>query len=141
MLDVVRTGRAVVAFGIAMALAVCSPISGGSINVPTGVWGGDHIAMEVTDKGAQLDFDCAHGSIDEPLVLDNRGRFTVKGSYTAEAPGPQHDDQNQRTRPALYAGAVEGSSMTVTISFTDKADALGPFLLTRGKTAKITKCL
>ena len=32
----------------------------------TGVWGGQHIRAEVTDRGADIEFDCAHGAIDQP---------------------------------------------------------------------------
>jgi len=37
-----------------------------------GVWGGQHIRAEVTDSGADIEFDCAHGTIDQPIVLDGK---------------------------------------------------------------------
>lgn len=96
------------------ATALCSPTYKGAPSVhtapsvATGTWGGDHIGLEVTDKGAQVDFDCAHGSIDEPLTLDSDGRFGAKGSYAPEGPGPQREDQSGQGRPARYAGRVQG---------------------------------
>jgi hypothetical protein len=122
-------------------MAFCSPTYDASPSVPLGAWGGDHIGLEVTDKGAQADFDCAHGSVDEPLALDNAGRFNARGSYTRETPGPQREDQTRQDSPARYVGRVQGSTMTMTISLTESGETVGLFTLTRGKTPKITKCL
>ena len=40
-----------------------SPIAPGS-------WGGNHIRMIVTAEGAAIEYDCAWGTIDEPLLAD-----------------------------------------------------------------------
>ena len=121
--------------------ALCSPTYEGAPSVATGTWGGDHLSLEVMDRGAQADFDCAHGSIDEPVTLDSDGRFDAKGSYAPEGPGPQREDQSGQGRPARYAGRVQGSTMTITISLIESGETVGPFTLTRGKTPKLTKCL
>src|SRR6266487_5167816 len=55
--------------------------------IGAGVWGGDHIRMEVSGNGATLEFDCAHGNISGPLTLDRLGRFQAKGSFTREHGG------------------------------------------------------
>ena len=31
--------------------------------LPNGVWGGEHIRMDVTDSGADIEFDCARGTV------------------------------------------------------------------------------
>ena len=46
------------------------------------IWGGEHIEMEVTRDGATLEFDCATGTIAEPLPVHSQGRFSVKGTFT-----------------------------------------------------------
>src|SRR5215203_6116873 len=38
--------------------------------VAEGTWGGAHLRLSVGGEGAQLEFDCAHGEISGPLVLD-----------------------------------------------------------------------
>src|SRR6476646_10548734 len=53
-----------------------------------GVWGGEHIRLEVTDRGATIEYDCAHSTIDEPIFLNSKGNFDVKGKYTPEHGGP-----------------------------------------------------
>ena len=121
--------------------ALCSPTYEGAPSVATGTWGGDHIRLEVTDRGGQADFDCAHGCIDEPVTLDSDGRFDAKGSYAQEGAGPQREDQSGQGRPARYAGRVRGSTMTRIVSLSESGEKVGPFTLTRGKAPKITKCL
>ena len=38
-----------------------------SAGIPKGVWRGVHIQMQATDKGADIEYDCAHGTISEPI--------------------------------------------------------------------------
>jgi hypothetical protein len=46
-----------------------------------------HVGMEISDKGAELNFDCAHGSITQKLVPDNVGRFVARAFTYGEHPG------------------------------------------------------
>src|SRR5262249_24911263 len=48
-------------------------------SVPNGTWGGDHVVLTVTDGGGTVEMDCAHGTLDHPLQLDDAGRFSVAG--------------------------------------------------------------
>ena len=106
--------------------------------VPTGSWGGDHIALDVTGTGAQVNFDCAHGTLVQPLTLDSSGQFGVPGTYTPEGgPTPQFE---QRI-PAVYSGRLQGKTLTLTVTLTGSSQALGSFTLTWGRTPTITKCL
>ncbi len=69
--------------------------------VPNGVWGGEHIRMDVTDSGADIEFDCARGSISQRLVLDAQGRFKLQGTYKAETPAVVRKNcMRQRFAPA-----------------------------------------
>ena len=61
--------------------------------VPNGVWGGEHIRMEVTDSGADIEFNCARGTISQRLAVDAQGRFRLPGTYKAETPAPASLDQ------------------------------------------------
>jgi len=108
--------------------------------VPTGTWGGDHIRLEVTSKGALVQFDCAHGSVDERLILDSNGRFDARGSYTEESPGPQREDQPARPKLARYAGGVQVSTITLTITLSQEGQIIGPFSLVKDKMPRISKC-
>ena len=45
--------------------------------LPVGLWGGEHISLEVTEQGATIEYDCAHATIEQRIALDRRGRFDV----------------------------------------------------------------
>lgn len=47
--------------------------------IPTGTWGGDHIRLVVSATGATIEYDCAHGTIDEQLLLKEDGSFEAIG--------------------------------------------------------------
>jgi hypothetical protein len=103
-------------------------------------WGGDHIEMQVTDRGATIEFDCAHGTIDGPIAPDSNGQFTIAGTFSGEHAGPVREGDSQ-TRSATYAGSIKDDAMALRISFAGK-DAPSPmtFDLVRGRAGRVRKC-
>src|SRR6476646_6480444 len=65
------------------SLAICAVVTtsacGGTPSMPSpialGLWGGDHIAMTVTDSVTHVELDCAHGDISGPLTVNADDRF------------------------------------------------------------------
>lgn len=115
--------------------------------VLAGTWGGEHVRLESTEHGGQLEFDCAHGSIEEPLSLDDEGRFSVKGTYLREHPGPLRPGREAGAHPATYSGEVHGTRMTLRVllsgrseSESESDESIGPFALTFATTGRIRKC-
>jgi len=106
--------------------------------VPAGTWGGEHIGMEVTAKGATLDYDCAHGSIDQAMTLDANGNFDVPGKHYKEHPGPSRDDETGQ--PARYTGSVYNQRLTLRVKLTNTNETIGPFSLTYNQTPRVYKC-
>jgi hypothetical protein len=121
-------------------LACSSPVSPGEI-VAAGTWGGEHVALEVTADGGRIEYDCAHGEISEPLRLDRDGHFDAAGTHTPEHGGPVREDEEIVSRPARYAGRVDGTRMTLTVTLTDAREVLGTFTLTHGVPGRLLKCL
>jgi hypothetical protein len=116
------------------------PAAPGQQRLPSGQWGGQHAGMEVTDAGAQLEFDCAHGRIDQAITLSESGRFDVKGTYAPERPGPRREDENT-ARTVRYIGQVNGKAMKLTIAASDSSsDAIASYTLEHGKAPVIRKC-
>lgn len=105
-----------------------------------GQWGAQGVSMEVSDSGATLDFDCAHGSISEAMVPDSSGKFVVKGFFATEHPGPIREGEDTSGQPATYTGAVDGQTLTLTIRLTGTSETIGTFTLTYGKMGRIRKC-
>ena len=119
---------------ILCALAWVSPTQDSPV-----VWGGDHIEMEVTRTGARLEFDCAHGTIDEPLRADAQGSFTLKGTFTAERGGPTRDD-NPPAPKATYSGTIHGTAMSLQV-VVEGGDARGTiYELVRDQRGNVRKC-
>lgn len=89
----------------------------------------------------RIEYDCAHGDLAEPLALDRSGWFDVTGSHTPEHGGPVREDEKSESRPAGYAGRVDGGRMTLTVTLTDTGEILGTFALTQGVAGRLKKCL
>lgn len=105
-----------------------------------GTWGGQSIAMEVSDEGAEIEFDCAHGRITEKIAPDADGKFEAKGVFARERGGPQRMGENNE-QPAVYRGSIKEKTMTLSIELTRNKENLGTFTLTQGSTGRIHKCL
>jgi hypothetical protein len=109
--------------------------------VPNGVWGGEHIRMEVSDSGADIEFDCARGSISQRLELDDKGRFQVQGIYMAESPAPAAVDGRLTASgvKATYTGTLNGSSLHLEV-FIEGQDTPRTFDLVQGDQGHLAKC-
>ena len=106
----------------------------------TGVWGGQHIRVEVTDSGADIEFDCAHGTIDQPIVLDGKGKFDVEGKFTTERGGPTRRDQKSNYRLVRYVGQVKEQALALTITDAGTKETIDSFTLTHGSDGRLMKC-
>lgn len=106
----------------------------------TGSWGGEHIGLTFTAQGASIEYDCAQGTIDGPVVPDREGRFEAKGTHTAEHGGPVREGEQGEARPARYRGRVTGGSLKLTITLSS-GEEIGTFLLTRDASPRLTRCL
>ena len=122
---------------------------GGAINknpvqnndkLATGVWGGDHIRAEVTESGAQIEFDCAHGAIDQAIVLNSKGGFDVPGKYAPQHGGPVRDDEESKAISVHYVGAIRGSELSLTITNAETKGSIGDYILTHGNEGRVMKC-
>lgn len=105
----------------------------------SGDWGGAHARLSSLKDGVELEFDCGHGKLDEPLVPGRDGAFSSKGRYVAEHGGPTLKDETAQSRPARYEGSITGERMRLKVAI-DGGDTLGPFELTRGGRARLMKC-
>jgi hypothetical protein len=107
----------------------------------TGVWGGQGISMSVTANGATIEYDCAHGTIDGPIVPDAGGRFEVTGTHVFERGGPVREGEPEDRHPARYIGVVGGDTLTITVTVIDQNRVVGTFTLTYGRPGRIVRCL
>jgi hypothetical protein len=108
--------------------------------VARGTWGGDHVRLEVGEKGAELDFDCAHGSIDNPILLNDQGRFEIKGVLVREQHGPVRVGHEPKNESAVYSGRLQGATMTLWVTLSGSQETLGTYSLVHGEQARVRKC-
>ena len=106
----------------------------------TGVWGGDHIRAEVTDRGAEIEFDCAHGVIAEAIALNTKGGFDVPGKYAPEHGGPVRDNETSKGISVRYVGSLRDSEISLAIINADTKETIGTFTLTHGNDGRVMKC-
>ena len=104
-------------------------------------WGGDHIGLTVSATGGTLEYDCASGTVDQPIVAATNGSFVALGTHTIGHGGPSMVGEIPDRHPARYAGWTDGEKMTLSVTITDTGQKLGDFTLVRGQTPHVFRCL
>jgi hypothetical protein len=106
--------------------------------ISKGLWGGQHISMQVGAKSATIEYDCATGVIDGPLLVDAVGEFDLRGTHRTERGGPIRADESSKGQPATYTGSIQGNKMTLTLKVGDLEPET--FTLEKGKEGELVKC-
>ena len=135
-----------------LALAAATLVSGCSTMEvkPThvvGLWGGPHVGAQFQGGLADVQFDCASGTIDDPVPVADVGPFSVKGTYRTGAPGPIKVGQFFKSQDAVFSGQItkgtaKNAPRTMTLNVVlEDGTALGPFMLTENAPPQLTRCL
>lgn len=127
------------------SLGACSTIGPDASRI-FGGWGGPHIGLAFQGGLADVSFDCASGTIDDPVYPAKDGTFAAKGTYRTGALGPIKVGQFFKSQGAAYSGhvtaaAVKGAPrvMTLNVALEDGTN-LGPFTLDEGAPPQLTRC-
>lgn len=107
---------------------------------PVGDWGGEHISLQLSERGGKLEFDCAHGTIDQRITLDRQGGFDVTGTFVEEHGGPVRQNERGRSHQVRYTGRVREGKMKLTIRQSNTKKIVGTFTLALGEEAMLVKC-
>jgi len=105
-----------------------------------GVWGADHHELVASGDGILVEYDCAHGTIEEALVFDSAGTFDVMGTHTQEG-GPVDLDSPPLALEARYQGRLVGDRLELTVTIAETGDVIGPYTVVRGEKGTLYKCL
>jgi len=135
-----RLSAAITMIANTLLLTSCAPnqpirVSDGLV---VGSWGGQHIALALSDSGGTVEYDCAHGAIREPVRTQD-GAFQAQGIHLRDHGGPVRIDELIDSVPTLYIGHVDGNQMTLRVFA--GADTLGPFELGRDQSPLLLRCL
>lgn len=120
-----------------LALAGCVAFDQGPMALK-GSWGGPHIGVDLEGGLGSVQFDCAAGSIDQPII--SGGSFSVPGTYRPGQGGPVRVGQIFVSKRATYSGTATKTDMTMTVTLED-GEMLGPFSLKLGAPPEVTRCL
>ena len=137
--------RIIAALAAALALSACQspgpPLAHAGGNPVTGSWGGDHISLIMGPTSGRLEYDCASGEIDGPLLVDQAGRFTASGYHSPGHGGPDRQGYEPPRLAALYSGQVHRDAMTLTVSVPSTGIQIGPLTLRRNAQPMLMRCL
>lgn len=139
-----RAGRALVPRTAARRASQAAGRRGGRARADAllpGVWGGEHVRLEVTEGGANVEFDCAHATVRGPVVVGAAGRFSVAATYFEEHGGPVRAEESSASGfPVRLTGRVGGSLMKLTVTRARTRRVIGTFSLARDREAELVKC-
>jgi hypothetical protein len=124
---------------VAAARDPYSPPANQSTDQSANLWGGEHIEIDFTNDGGNVEFDCATGTISKPLAVDAHGKFRASGTFTRERPGPTLRDGNPALT-ATYSGSIAGAIMHLHIVAGAKKEITGDYVLVRGQPGHVMKC-
>lgn len=108
-----------------------------------GIWGGRGVVVRVSAEGAEVEFDCAHGTIEGRVELDARGRFDVAGTFVPEGGPvsvPADGALKEKGLKARYRGRVEGNKMTLGVTIPETEGEPDELTLTHGQEPRLEKC-
>jgi hypothetical protein len=129
----------------AIILSGCSTLQNGPDRI-FGIWGGPHIGLSFQGGLADVQFDCASGTIDDPVYPAPDGSFSAKGTYRTGTPGPIKVGQFFKSQGAIFSGrspkvAAKNGPRTMTLNVAlEDGTALGPFTLSEGTPPQLTRC-
>jgi hypothetical protein len=111
--------------------------------VAAGTWGGEHVHLQVNEDGtAVLEFDCGMTKTAEPVILDDQGKFQVKGITSKQGgAGPTRVDEAENETPdTMITGKIDGDKMRLEITHQGQKEPDEVYNLIRGAKTKLLKC-
>ena len=130
-----------ISIALTFLLAGCATPEKDKVDPLAGGWGGAHVSLVIDAEGGKLDYDCAAGTIDQPLVLDGQGEFHERGTHTPGTGGPVRQDYVPPSLPAVYEGSVKGDHMTLRVIVPSNGTVIGPLELRKGAAPVLMRCL
>ena len=123
----------------AVGLSACASMALSPTNA-SGQWGGPHISLVLEGGLGTVEYDCASGTIDTPVIPAPDGSFVATGTHRPGQSGPIRVGQIFTSVRAKYAGKIEKDHMTLERAAGGWNDdwAVQP---DRGAPGQLTRCL
>ena len=107
-----------------------SPVAAGGIML-TGQWGSEQGRFTATQVSTSFNGACGSGSTLDPIMLDKKGRFDLKGSYGAAGTAQSE---------ARFRGSVGSKTLTLRVQRADSSEAVAPIVLNLGQQPALATC-
>ena len=121
---------------IGLALVAC-PTTPTSV---VGTWRSLAAELTVTERGASIQFGCATGTIDAPILLNARGEFSANGTYTQlSGVAPPPNSPPPTPQPTVYSGRVSGNNLSFSGRF-QNGTTTGTITVVRDGPAQVIYC-
>lgn len=105
-----------------------------------GVWSGKHITLEISEDGANVEYDCATGKIVGKIKLDKNNSFSILGTYLEEKGGPIRPDDSTKAITVRFSGQIKGKKMNLVVRRNDTKKLIGKFILYYNREPYLVKC-
>ncbi len=106
----------------------------------TGQWGGRQVRLTLDTAGGRIEYDCAAGTFDKPLLLDAEGNFSNSGKHEDYAKGPTNPDAPPAFADVIYNGKITGDQMALLVRVAGEKTPRS-FTLVRGQNVKLIRCM
>ncbi len=134
--------REILLLAVAIGLAALAGCLGTIIGISIGdSFGGVGVLLVVREAGADMEFDCATGRIEEPMTFSADGTFDVDGTFTPGMGGPVREDDPPVPEAARYMGVLRGDRLTLSGILVEDGTTIGPYELRRGEEPLLRRCL
>ncbi len=140
-MNIIKITTPLIVFAILTMFGCYNGLPGDPAAHVTGIWGNEHIRLEAAADSTKIEYDCAHGTIDEQIVPSGEENFIVYGTHIFEHGGPIREGESPDQHPAKYEGHIENDQMTLTVIITDRNETIGTFVLAYGDSGHVYKCL
>lgn len=111
------------------------------VAVAAGEWGAAGVNLIVEETGVKIQYDCAEAEINEKLLIDEQGVFSVEGVYTPRYPGALRVNLPSKRQPARFEGVIADDKMTLRVALAATGETLlEEIVLRRGATPPIRRC-
>ena len=127
---------------VLIGLAALAGCSGTIVGISAGEsFGGVGVLLVARGAGADLEFDCATGRIEEPMTFSADGTFDVEGTFTPGMGGPFNEDDPPIPEAARFMGVLRGDRLTLSAILVEDGTTIGPYQLRRGEEPLLRRCL
>lgn len=130
-----------IAIAVPLAALCCCASLAPPAGPLSGSWGGQHVGLILNPDGGTLDYDCADGRIEGPVIPAPNGQFEASGWHRPGHGGPAREGEVLPRWPATYSGSVSDEWITLRVDVPERGIVIGPYRLRRGAEPILMRCL